>query len=280
MTRPIGAPCWMDLLTSDTARAREFYGGLFGWTAGDAAEEFGGYFMFFADGAPVAGCMPKVPGVPSMEGPDGWGVYLSSADAKGTVDKAVAHGGTLREGPMDIADLGVEAVFNDITAARIGVWQAKSFPGISAFGPVGTPAYFELMTRDYAKSVAFYTDVFGWQPEVAGDTDEFRLSVLKDSDGETIAGIMDGAGFLPPDAGRPVAGLHPGGRHRRRARQGHRAGRHGAPAGHRHPVRPAGRRGRPGRRAVQARGPGQRGFGLGPRGDAGVVGDDPQPGTA
>jgi hypothetical protein len=57
------------------------------------------------------------------------------------------------------------------------------------------------MTRDYAKSVAFYTDVCGWQPEVAGDTDEFRLSVLKDSDGETIAGIMDGAGFLPPDAG-------------------------------------------------------------------------------
>lgn len=139
--------------------------------------------------------------MPGTEGPDGWGVYLSSPDAKGTVDKAVARGGTLREGPMDIADLGIDAIFTDITAARIGVWQAKSFPGISAFGPVGTPAYFELMTRDYAKSVAFYTDVFGWQPEVAGDTDEFRLSVLKDTDGETIAGIMDGAGFLPPDAG-------------------------------------------------------------------------------
>ena len=201
MTRPIGAPCWMDLLTSDTARAREFYGGLFGWTAGDASEEFGGYFMFFADGAPVAGCMPKVPGVPAMEGPDTWGVYLSSADAKGTADKAAAHGGTLRDGPMDIADLGVEAVFTDIAGARIGVWQAKSFPGTSAFGPVGTPSYFELMTRDYARSVAFYTDVFGWQPEVAGDTDEFRLSVLKDSAGETIAGIMDGSGFLPPDQG-------------------------------------------------------------------------------
>ena len=199
MTRPTGAPCWMDLLTSDTARAREFYGGVFGWTAGDAAEEFGGYFMFFADGAPVAGCMPKVPGVPSMAGPDGWGVYLSSVDAKGTADKAVAHGGTLREGPMDVADLGIEAIFNDIAGARIGVWQAKSFPGISAFGPAGTPSYFELITRDYAASVAFYTDVFGWQPEVAGDTDEFRLSVLKDSDGETIAGIMDGSGFMPPD---------------------------------------------------------------------------------
>ena len=45
---------------------------------------------------------------------------------------------------MDIADLGVEAILTDDTGARIGVWQAKSFPGISAFGPVGTPPYFEL----------------------------------------------------------------------------------------------------------------------------------------
>ena len=64
-------------------------------------------------------------------------------------------------------------------------------------GTYGTMYY----VKNMKKSVAFYTDVFGWQPEVAGDTDEFRLSVLKDSDGETIAGIMDGAGFLPPDQG-------------------------------------------------------------------------------
>ena len=103
---------------------------------------------------------------------------------------------------MDIADLGVDAIFTDDTGARIGVWQAKSFPASARSARSGTPSYFELMTRDYAKSVAFYTRTSaGWQPEVAGDTDEFRLSVLKDSDGETIAGIMDGAGFLPPDAG-------------------------------------------------------------------------------
>jgi uncharacterized protein len=155
MTRPTGAPCWMDLLTSDTARAREFYAGLFGWTAGEAAEQSGGYFMFFAGGAPVAGCMPKLPGVPGMDGPDTWGVYLSSPDAKATADKALAHGGTLREGPLDIADLGVEAVLDDATGARIGAWQAKSFAGTGAFGQPGTPAYFELVTRDYATAVGF-----------------------------------------------------------------------------------------------------------------------------
>ncbi len=195
MTRPNGAPCWIDLLTSDTARAREFYAGLFGWTAGEAAEQFGGYFMFMRDGVPVAGCMPKVAGVPGMEGPDMWGVYLSSPDAKGTVDTALAHGGTLREGPMDIADLGTEAVLNDVTGARIGVWQAKAFPGTSVYNQPGTPAYFELLTRDYEAAVGFYRDVFGWETHVASDTPEFRLTALREGE-ETIAGIMDGSGFL------------------------------------------------------------------------------------
>jgi len=196
MTRPNGAPCWIDLLTSDTARAREFYAGLFGWTAGEAAEQFGGYFMFMRDGVPVAGCMPKVAGVPGMEGPDMWGVYLSSPDAKSTADTALAHGGTLREGPMDIADLGTEAVLTDVTGTRVGIWQAKSFPGITVYGEPGTPAYFELITREYEPAVGFYRDVFGWEPHVASDTPEFRLTALR-AGGETIAGIMDGSAFLP-----------------------------------------------------------------------------------
>jgi predicted enzyme related to lactoylglutathione lyase len=151
----------MDLLTSDTGRAREFYGELFGWTAGEASEDFGGYFMFLRDGVPVAGCMPKIPGVPEMAGPDVWGVYLSSEDAKITVDKALASGGALRVGPMDIADLGTQAVLVDAAGARIGVWQAKGFPGVTVFGELGTPAYFELLTRGYRGASVFYGDVFG-----------------------------------------------------------------------------------------------------------------------
>lgn len=196
MTRPIGAPCWMDLLTSDTAQARAFYAEIFGWTAGEAAEQFGGYFMFMRDGAPVAGCMPKLPGMPGTDGPDTWGVYLSVADAKATVEAALAHGGTLREGPMDVADLGSQAVIGDSNGARIGLWQANSFPGIAAFGELGTPAYFELLTRNYAGAVAFYRDVFGWEGQVVSDTDEFRLTALA-ANGDTIAGIMDASAFVP-----------------------------------------------------------------------------------
>ena len=64
MTSPTaqpGAPCWIDLLTSDPGRSRAFYGQLFGWTAEEASPEFGGYFMFLHNGAPVAGAMPNAP---------------------------------------------------------------------------------------------------------------------------------------------------------------------------------------------------------------------------
>jgi predicted enzyme related to lactoylglutathione lyase len=150
--------------------------------------------MFSAAGVPVAGCMPNQPGTGY---PDGWGTYLRTPDARATVDAALAHGGTLREGPLDVADLGTQAVLTDPCGARIGVWQAKAFPGFGQYaGEPGTPAYFELLTRDYDEAVRFYKQVFGWGPQVLSETPQFRLIGLTDGK-QTLAGIMDASGFLP-----------------------------------------------------------------------------------
>jgi predicted enzyme related to lactoylglutathione lyase len=203
MKRPVGAPCWIDLLTSDEGRAREFYTGLFGWTAGEGSPEFGGYFMFMRDGVPVAGGMQKVTGVAALEGPDQWGVYLSSPDAKATVEKALAVGGALRSEPIDIADLGTQAVLADVPGARVGVWQARAFPGLTVFDQPGAPVWFELRTSDYAGSIAFYERVFDWQTQVRSDTSDFRGTV-QTAAGENFAGIVaasDGD-LAPGEAGR------------------------------------------------------------------------------
>jgi uncharacterized protein len=188
MQRPIGAPCWIDLLTSDEGRAREFYPELFGWTAEEGSPEFGGYFMFTRDSVPVAGAMQKVAGVPALEGPDQWGVYLSSPDARATVSKAVAAGGKLRAESVDIADLGVQAIVEDAAGVRVGIWQAKHFPGLTVFAQPGAPVWFRLLTGDYPGPVAFYEDVFGWQTHVVSDTPEFR-STTQTADGEDFAAI-------------------------------------------------------------------------------------------
>ena len=196
MSRPTGAPCWTDLLTSDSEGARTFYSEVLGWTAGEETADFGGYFMFILDGAPVAGCTRNHPGTGVA---DSWSVYLSTTDAKTTVNKAVARGGTLRAGPAEIADLGTEAVLNDAGGACIGLWQAYAFAGFPEYtGKPGTPAYFELLTRDYQDAVEFYREAFGWDASMLSDTPELRLTALADDD-QTLAGIVDATRLLPPE---------------------------------------------------------------------------------
>jgi predicted enzyme related to lactoylglutathione lyase len=194
---PAGVPCWIDLLTSDAERSRDFYCGLFDWTAGEPSDEFGGYFMFFNDGQPVAGAMTGPPGADVV---DQWGIYLRVDDVHKTLDAALAAGSTVRAPAVQIADLGTSAVIADPNGAQIGLWQVDTFPG---FGSVreqtGAAAWAELHTRNYDDAVAFYRDVFGWDVHTAGDTPEFRYSTLGPAD-NAYGGIMDAAGFLPPDA--------------------------------------------------------------------------------
>ena len=56
---PIGAPCWVDLFTSDPDKGRAFYEELFGWTSEDAGEEYGGYVNFSKDGRLVETLKPE-----------------------------------------------------------------------------------------------------------------------------------------------------------------------------------------------------------------------------
>ena len=101
-----GAPCWIDLMTSDTEKAKSFYGALFGWTfqTGDQ-EKYGGYITASKDGKSVAGVMQKMEDQAAM--PDMWSTYLQTGDAAATAAAVTAnrrpglHGtdGCARTGP-------------------------------------------------------------------------------------------------------------------------------------------------------------------------------------
>jgi predicted enzyme related to lactoylglutathione lyase len=192
---PKGAPCWTDLWTSDVEGSRKFYSELFGWQAEEPSEEFGGYFMFTKNGKPVAGAMGDMPGMPAQ---NVWKVYLQTDDIAKTMEVAEQQGSQLLGPIMPIADLGIQSVFIDPTGAHLGAWQPGTFPGFTTLGEHGTPSWSELWTRDHAKSVEFYESVFGWETIAAGDTEDFRYTMLKNADGDgELAGIMDAAKFLP-----------------------------------------------------------------------------------
>ncbi len=192
-TAPVGAPCWVDLMTSDRERSVAFYSELFGWTIGEPSEEYGGYSNFTRNGVDVAGCMPNQP---DWNTPDAWSVYLATDDAEKAAEAAVANGGQVYSPPMAVNDLGTMAMIGDSGGAAVGTWAPGAFQGFGVVAEAGAPAWFELFTRDFDGAVAFYRDVFHWDTYVVSDTPEFRYCTLGEGDNQS-AGIMDASSFLP-----------------------------------------------------------------------------------
>ncbi|MDN3935609.1 VOC family protein [Arthrobacter sp. YD4] len=189
-----GDPCWIDLMTSDPDKAKDFYNQLFGWTyeTGDA-EMYGGYIMAFKNEAPVAGIMKN----DADSGyPDVWTTYLRVQDIDATANAATGHGGQIYLPPMDVPEQGRMAMLGDAGGAAVGAWQFGGHVGFQLVADPGSPAWFEVLTRDYDASVKFYQDVFGWTTTVLSDTPEFRYTTLGTGD-ESKAGILDAASFLP-----------------------------------------------------------------------------------
>lgn len=191
---PVGAPCWVDLMTSDTDASRTFYGELFGWEAEEPNAEFGGYFNFSKDGVRVAGGMPQME--PEAGMPDVWSVYLATDDAEKTVETATAAGSPVFAPPTTVGELGTMAVIGDAGGAAIGMWQPGLHRGFGVYDEADTPAWFELHTQAYDDSVAFYRDVFGWDANEVPGTPDFRYTTLG-KDEAALAGIIDTSSFAP-----------------------------------------------------------------------------------
>lgn len=182
-----GAPCWIDLFTSDPERSRTFYSELLGWGSASAGPEYGGYINFSLDGGKVAGAMHNDG---SQGQPDTWTVYLAVDDADRVTAAAAAAGGQVHLPPMQVGPLGTMGMVADPSGAAVGLWQPADHTGFDKLAEPGAPAWFELHTVDYDAAVPFYRDVFGWDTRTMADEPTFRYTTL--GEGETAAaGIMD-----------------------------------------------------------------------------------------
>lgn len=198
---PVGAPIWFDLMSSDPARAAEFYQAIFGWELeGPAHPEFGGYQNFTRNGKRVAGLMPHVgeTGEPSNI----WSVYLHTDDSAATVKAIDAAGGSVMVPPMPVGDLGSMMVASDSAGAVIGFWQPGTHVGFTAWGEHGAPYWFECQSKDYEKSLAFYPEVVGARVEEIGTggdpaavgPDRYAQVFIGES---AYSGIMDSSKLFP-----------------------------------------------------------------------------------
>ncbi len=111
----------LELTTSDTAKAKEFYEKLFNWTFTD--NNMGGgmvYSTFKPDEGPGGG-MYSMPGAPTQ-----WLAYVGVDDIKAATAKAKSLGATIVQDTQEVPNMGWFTVLKDPTGAAIAIWQPKS----------------------------------------------------------------------------------------------------------------------------------------------------------
>ena len=112
-----GAFSWNELMTTDVAAARQFYGQLFGWETEDYCGGGTNYVLIKVNGEPVGGLMASPPESTGM--PPSWGVYVTVADVDATARQVEVLGGTLLRPPADIPDVGRFCVLRDPQGATL-----------------------------------------------------------------------------------------------------------------------------------------------------------------
>ncbi|MFR9751276.1 VOC family protein [Nocardia sp. 004] len=193
---PQGTPCWVDCQVDDPARAREFYGELFGWEIEDSPPGAGEYLMAMRAGRAAAGIGPKPEGMPM---PSVWTTYFAADSADDIAKKIVAAGGSLITEPFDVLDMGRMFVGADPTGAVFGVWETKAHSGAGVYNEHGAYCWNELNTGDYKQAQEFYANVFGWHYTETGDGHNFVYSTFSlTHDGREVGGVND-ATKMPGD---------------------------------------------------------------------------------
>jgi hypothetical protein len=188
-----GTPSWVDLSTTDVAKAGEFYGGVLGWTVKDLGPDAGGYVMFHKDGKEVAGGGPlQDPNMPPV-----WSTYIKVEDAAATAKAAEAAGGKVVLAPMEVMEQGTMAVLQDPSGAYISVWQPGVHQGAELYNAPGALCWNELGTRDTAAAEAFYQSVFGLTPKTEGEPGQLYTQFFVDD--RSVAGMMDISTMLPAE---------------------------------------------------------------------------------
>ena len=115
-----GAFSWTELMTTDVASARAFYGALFGWQYTDMPMAQGGtYTVISVDGEKVGGMMRTPASAGNM--PSNWGSYVTVDNVDQRAAQAEKLGGTVCVPPTDIPNVGRFAVIQDPQGAVISM---------------------------------------------------------------------------------------------------------------------------------------------------------------
>jgi predicted enzyme related to lactoylglutathione lyase len=160
-----GTFCWADLGTTDVAGAKRFYKSLLGWTTVDFPMGPGDekYTTGRVKGKDAGALYPMAAVQRKRKAQPAWIPYICVDSADATAKKAKAAGGKVRMAPMDVFDLGRQALIEDPTGATFAIWEPRKHKGAGLDDAPGTVAWHDLNTPKTKAAGKFYSKVFGWK---------------------------------------------------------------------------------------------------------------------
>jgi uncharacterized protein len=112
----------IELMATDVAKAKSFYGKLFDWNLEDMPMPDMTYTMIKVGEGTGGGLMKNpMPNAPSM-----WVPYVDVADLKAATAKAKSLGATVLKENVEVGSHGAFSIVTDPTGAFLGLWQQKS----------------------------------------------------------------------------------------------------------------------------------------------------------
>jgi uncharacterized protein len=195
-----GTFCWVELGTSDSAAAKNFYTQLFGWDHEDKPMgPEGTYTILKLDGKDVGGLYELMPDMKAQGIPPHWLSYVSVENTDEAAEKAKAEGATVLNGPFDVSTLGRMAVVQDPTGAVFALWQAKEHSGAHIYNAPNSLSWNELGTNDPQKAGTFYSNLLGWtKQEFSGSPIEYTMFQNGDRSAAGMYRITPEMGPVPP----------------------------------------------------------------------------------
>jgi uncharacterized protein len=170
-----GKVVWADLVTTDVATAKHFYGGMLGWTFQELNGGPKDYTLAFLEGQPVAGLVQRSQ-PPGERHQPAWLTFLSVGDLERARQAALAHGGTELREPRNYPRRGRQVMLADPQGAVFAILQSESGDPPDVLARPGEWVWSALLTRDADSDAAFYQALFDYEVfDTEGDQNSQHL---------------------------------------------------------------------------------------------------------
>lgn len=166
-----GMPCWIELITTNLDRAREFYANLFDWEYETHSDPVSGeHVIALREGFPVAS-LRAASGDQSQ-----WRIYLAAADCAEKVAEAESHGAVQTVPLNTVPKIGRKAVLVGPSDAEFGLLEPEESWQFDV-GLPGTLMWAELVTIKAQTADTFFQELFGYTAEQFGTEHRSDYSV-------------------------------------------------------------------------------------------------------